>query len=95
MIVPKDLPGVDLTPALTPGFDKPLKDAAFSQITRCYNCTLAYLIAHADQCHWDQKQDQGLGFDLLSLGLSTSNVLLNKAPHVVVVVVVHLLPCQN
>lgn len=48
------LPGVDLSPAL---HGLPVaKDAAFSQITRCKNCTLAYG-AEAAQCEWDARAD--------------------------------------
>ena len=34
------------------------KDAAFSQVTRCLNCTAAYS-QQAEQCVWEAAQDQG------------------------------------
>ena len=34
------------------------KDAAFSQVTRCLNCTAAYS-QQAEQCAWEAAQDQG------------------------------------
>lgn len=53
------LPGVDLSAALQPGGGRvPGKDAAFSQITRCFNCSLAYGGGlEAAQCQWDEAAD--------------------------------------
>ena len=51
------LPGADLSPALS---GRPLpapKDAAFSQITRCWNCSAAYPGAAGAQCAWDASAD--------------------------------------
>ncbi len=48
------LPGVDLSPALR-GAPLP-KAAAFSQITRCWNCSAAYAGEDA-QCQWDAAAD--------------------------------------
>lgn len=51
------LPGEDLSPALAPGGGAPLsKDAAFSQITRCGNCSAAYG-DEAAQCTYDAQAD--------------------------------------
>ena len=53
------LPGVDLSPALERGGAVD-KDAAFSQMTRCFNCSLAYGGGEeADQCQWDAVADAG------------------------------------
>ena len=49
------LPGADLSPALR---GQPLaKDAAFSQVTRCWNCSAAYPGAAGAQCAWDASAD--------------------------------------
>ena len=47
------LPGVDLSAALYGGAIA--KDAAFSEITRCFNCSLAY--NDSSQCTWDAAAD--------------------------------------
>ena len=51
------LPGVDLSRALSPG-GRVSKNASFSQITRCLNCSLAYGGGNeAEQCVWDAAAD--------------------------------------
>jgi len=55
------LPGVDLSPLLRAGpppRGAPAGRAAFSQITRCWNCSAAYAGDDA-QCQWDAAEDGG------------------------------------
>jgi len=74
------LPGVDLSPALAG--QQLAKDAAFSQITRCSNCTAAYAgDNNASQCAWDAAADRAFtvpccmapreGFDFMGLSVRT------------------------
>lgn len=73
------LPGVDLSPALWGG--PVAKAAAFSQITRCWNCTLAYG-PEAAQCQWDAAADEGYAvpcalaprqsFDFMGMAIRTA-----------------------
>jgi hypothetical protein len=62
-----ELPGVDLSPALAPGGGGgssalAARPGAFSQITRCLNCSAAYAGADAAQCAWDEGSDGARGF---------------------------------
>jgi hypothetical protein len=52
------LPGADLSPALRGSVPAARGGAAFSQITRCWNCSAAYAGADA-QCAWDDAADGG------------------------------------
>jgi iduronate 2-sulfatase len=77
------LPGADLSPALR---GQPLaKDAAFSQVTRCWNCSAAYAGSGGGsaQCAYDAAADAGAyavpcaltpraQFDLMALSVRTA-----------------------
>ena len=52
------LPGADLSPALRGAPLPAAAGAAFSQITRCWNCSAAYG-GEAAQCAWDAAADGG------------------------------------
>jgi hypothetical protein len=74
------LPGADLSPALAGA--ALAKDAAFSQMTRCRNCSLAYA-AEASQCAFDAAADAGFAvpcalaprehFDLMGFSVRTAD----------------------
>ena len=77
------LPGADLSPALFGGAPSPPKDAAFSQVTRCWNCSAAYAGSGsgAAQCAYDAGADAGYAvpcaltpraqFDFMALAVRT------------------------
>ena len=83
---PADLPGTDLAPSLRGGATgAAAKPYALGQITRCTNCTLAYLHAAGDyarSCRFDRAADRGLPvpccttprsqFDAMGLSMRTA-----------------------